>query len=304
MHTIGLALGLIVVFSAMACMEGANSAPVVTPFAIQDSIQDRLGETVKQAIAKSKGDRFWVVYSIKAHPGIGVDEEMPEVKGVVLKDGLRISFRPTSPSKNVSVFLRYHGNQIDKVEIHDPDRYRAQDEYPVHSLGQVTNAESIALLKSLLSEQSGKQTGERLVLAIGLHDDPQVAPVLLSIVNNASLSEKERGAAAVWLGQASGQKATLENLARDEAAPVEVRKQAIVSLGFSRYPDVLPTLQNFYETFSDRELKQQALFAASHTIDRNEATAFLTKVKNTDPDQDLRQQAALWLERLSTAPTQ
>ena len=145
-------------------------------------------------------------------------------------------------------------------------------------------------------------TGERLVLAIGLHDDSEVQPTLLSIVNNSGLSEKERGAAAMWLGQIPGQKVTLENLARDENLVVEVRKQAIVGLGFSRDPDVLPILQNFYETFSDRELKQQALFAASTTINQSEATAFLTKVKNTDPDQDLRQQAALWLQRLSTSP--
>lgn len=299
MQSIGLTLGLIVVFAALACTQGANSAPVATPLAAQGGIQDRLDQAVKQALAKSKGGRFWVVYSIKAHRGIGVDEPIPEMKNVVFKEGLRISLRPASESKNVGVFLLYHGNQIEKVEIHDLDRYRVSDEYPVHSLGQVTNADSIALLKSLLADHSGKLTGERMVLAIGLHDDPQAASTLLSIVNNASAHEKERGAAAMWLGQVAGQKATLESVARDEAAPVEVRKQAIVGLGFSRYPDVLPTLQNFYETFGDRELRQQALFAASNTIDRTEATAFLTKVKNTDPDQDLRQQAALWLQRLS-----
>jgi hypothetical protein len=296
MHTLGLALSLIVMFAALACTEGSDPT---TSFAAQGSIQDRLGDTVKQASAKSKGAPFWVVYSIGAHRSIGVDEEVQEVKGTVFKDGLRLSLRPASASKNVSVFLLYHDNQIEKVEIHDLDRYRAQDKYAVHSLGQVTNADSIALLKGLLAEHSGKRTGERLVLAIGLHDDPQVAPTLLSIVNNSSINEQERGVAAMWLGQAAGQQAALENVARDEGSPIEVRKQAIVGLGFSRYNNVLPVLQNFYETLTDRELKQQALFAASHTIDRSKATAFLTKVKNTDPDQDLRQQAALWLSRLS-----
>ena len=290
MNTIGLALGLTVVLTGS----------LAAPFAVQSGIQNRLDETVKQANAKSQGGRFWVVYSIKAHHGIGVDETVPEVKNTVLRDGLRISLRPASESKNVSVFLLYHGNKLEKVEIHDLDRFHPPDNYPLHSLGQVTNAESIALLKTLLPDHAGSMTGERLVLAIGLHDDAQVAPVLLSIVNNSGLSEKERGAAAMWLGQVPDQKAMLENLARNEELPVEVRKQAIVGLGFSRYPGVLAVLQNFYETFSDRELKQQALFAASQTIDRNEATAFLSKVKDTDPDQDLRQQASLWLQRLST----
>lgn len=302
MHTLGFALGLIVVvLSALACTQIANSAPVMTPLAAQGGIQDRLTETVKQGIANSKDDLFWVVYSIKAHRGIGVDEEGPEMKGTVNKTGLRLSLRPASESKNVSVFLLYHVEQIERVEIHDLDRYRAQDQYPVQSLGQVTNADSIALLKRLLPDYAGTQTSERLVLAIGLHDDPLVAPTLSSIVNNARYGEKERGAAAMWLGQISGQQTTLENLARDPQLPIEVRKQAIVGLGFSRESGVLPTLQNFYATFSDRELKEQTLFAASHAINRTEATAFLTRVKNTDPDQDLRQQAAIWLQRISAS---
>lgn len=304
MQTIGLALVFVIVLAAFACAGGASTADVVTPAAAQGGIQDRLVEAVKQSVAKSGGGRFWVVYSINARRGIGIDEEVGQPKGTILKDGLRISLRPASESKNVGVFLLYSGSQIEKVEIHDLDRYQTADGYPVQSLGQVTSAESIALLKSLLAEQAGKLTGERLVLAIGLHDDPQVATTLLSIVNNAALSDKERGAAAMWLGQAAGQKNALETFARDEELPVEVRKQAIVGLGFSHYPDVLPILQNFYETFSDRELRQQALFAASLTIDRSEATAFLRKVRNTDPDQDLRQQASLWLERLSALSNQ
>lgn len=297
MHTFGLALALIVVIAALACTAGANSASLAAP--VQGGIQARLDEAVKQGNAK--GGRFWVVYSIQAHHRIGVDEEVPESKGTVFKDGLRLSLRPGSESKNVSVFLLYRGNEIEKMEIHDLDRFRTRDDYPVQMLSQVTNADSIALLKSLLPAYSGTRTGERMVLAIGMHDDPQVAPTLSSIVNNTDGNDKERGAAAMWLGQSPGQKVTLENLARNEEMPIEVRKQAIVGLGFSRYPDVLATLENFYETFTDRELKQQALFATSHTINRTEATAFLTKVKNSDPDQDFRQQATLWLQRLSTS---
>jgi hypothetical protein len=221
------------------------------------------------------------------------------VKRTIFKEGLRISLRPTSASRNISIFLLYHGNQIEKMEIHDLDRYRARDDYPVQSLGQVTNADSIALLKNLYAEHSGTRTGERLMLAIAMHDDPQVAPTLLSIINNSTADEKERSAAAMWLGQIPDQKARLETVARDVGIPIEVRKQAIVGIGFSHYTDVLPTLQSFYETFTDRELKQQALFAASLTFDRTEATAFLSKVKDTDPDQDLRQQASVWLQRLS-----
>ena len=152
MYLISLALILFVSFPVFGCTS------ILASFGTQGSTQDRLGKIVKQAIAESKGARFWVVYSFKPRPGIGVDEPEPKVKSTVNKEGLRISLRPASESKNVSVFLLYHGNQIEKVEIHDLDRYRAQD-YPVHSLGPVTNAESIALLKSLLPEHAGKLHG-------------------------------------------------------------------------------------------------------------------------------------------------
>lgn len=299
---LGSALFLVATLPVFGCTQGTNFSPVAASVPTQGSVSNRLDEAVKEATAKSQDARFWVVYSTNVRRGVGIDEELPRVKGVVLKDGLRISLRPASESKTVSVFLLYHGNEIEKVEIHDLDRYRSEDKYPVKSLGQVQAAESLGLLKSLLAKNFGKLTGERLVLAMALHDDPQVEAILLDIVNSSSADEKQRGTAAMWLGQIPGQKASLENLARNEALPIEVRKQAVVGLGFSRYAGVLSILRNLYETLSDREVREQVLFAASNTVNRTEAAAFLNKVKNTDSDQDFRQQATIWLERLSQSP--
>jgi len=294
------ALFLVVTLPVFGCTQSANFSPVAASAPTQSGVGNRLDEALRQATAKSADARFWVVYSINARRGVGVDEELPrDLKGVIFKEGLRISLRPASESKKVGVFLLYHGSELEKVEIHDLDRYRSEDKYPVKSLGQVQNTESIGLLKSLLAKNFGKLTGERLVLAIALHDDPQVEAILLEIVNSSKADEKQRGTAAMWLGQIPGQKALLENLARNEELPIEVRKQAVVGLGFSRYADVLSTLEKLYKTLSDREVREQALFAASNNVDRTEAAAFLNKVKNTDPDQDLRRQATIWLERLT-----
>lgn len=299
-----LALFIVATLPVFACAQSSNfTSPVAASMPAQQSnARARFDEAVAQATAQSKDARFWVVYSINARQGIGIDEELPrELKegNLVLKEGLRISMRPASPSKNVGVFLLHRGNEIERVEVHDLDRFRSEDKYPVKSLGPIQNSESIALLKSLLAKHSGALTGERLVLAIALHEDPQVETILLDIINTARADEKQRGTAAMWLGQIPGQKATLENLARNKDLPVEVRKQAVVGLGFSRYTGVLSTLQNLYETLSDREVKEQTLFAASNTVNRTEAAAFLNKVKSSDSDPDFRQQAGLWLERLS-----
>jgi hypothetical protein len=281
-------------------VEGGNNAVVASSAARAEGLQERWNEAVKRSASASKGARFWVAYDFNIRPNVGIDEPLPpEMKGILAADGLRISLRPSSASRRVSVFALYDGEKIERVEVHDLDRYRPDGKVPVQSLGRADNAESLSLLRSLYSKSTNEEVGERLVLAMALHDDAQVASILKEIIASPSGREKEKGAAAMWLGQTPDQKGFLESLARDGQAPIEVRKQAVVGLGFSHYTGVLPVLQNLYRSVGEREVREQALFASSHTRDKAEAAAFLKGVKDSDPDPDFRRQAAVWLERLS-----
>lgn len=287
-----------------ACARGANVAGV-TEFAAQaapegTSLRGRVEAALREA--RSGGaNRVWTVYRIRARKGIRLDGDLPQaLKGKVMLRGLRVERNSPMPSANVGVFLQHDlsGNSLEAVEIHDLDRYRPESDVPVRQLGDAENGESLALLNAMYERRPGGQVGERMVMVMALHDSPEVGPLLKNILAG-NYEEKERAQAVLWLGEVPGQKSFLESLARDVRLGSEVRKQAVVSIGFSQSPGALATLRGLYETIPEREIKEQCLFAASVNGDKRGATAFLREVKANDPNPDMRRQAATWLDRIS-----
>jgi hypothetical protein len=304
-HLISITLLLTAALPSVACARGVRLGGA-TEFAAggapaQGSLQDRMEAALREARARGGDARVWTVYSFKPHKGVGLDGEPPQgANGQITVYGLRVEMNSASPSANVGLFLLHDlsDNSIEKVELHDLDRYRAQPELPVRRLGAADNGESLALLRGLFERRPGGQVGERLVMAMAIHDGPEVEPLLKSILAG-DYAEKEQAQAALWLGQLPGQKSFLEALARDGRRSEEVRKQAVVGIGFSQSPGALSTLRSLYETVEDREVKEQCLFAATVTEDKKGAAAFLQQVKASDPSPDLRRQASLWLDRVN-----
>lgn len=295
---------LIMLLPLTACAGNGRLEPGVD-FAAQvgtgrSNLQGRLDAAINKERAGSRDARVWTVYSFKVRKGVSVDGDLgPGVKGKVSVHGLHIEMRSSNPSRNVGLFLLYDlsDGSLEKVEIHDLDRYRTDSELPVRMLGAAETGESLDMIQRWLEKKPGGQVGERLVMAIGLHDDPQVESLLKAIVGG-SYEEKEQAQAALWLGQVPGQKSFLEGLARNEQLSSEVRKQAVVGIGFSQSPGALSTLRNMFETVSDREIKEQCLFAASLTEDTRDAAAFLKEVKTNSQNPDFRRQATIWLDRV------
>lgn len=276
-----------------------KTAGAATPSGAAQPSGAGLAQRMEQALRASKG-RVWTVYRFKLRRGIGLDGELPRsLKGETFVRGLRVERRTTNETRNAGVFILHDlsDNSIEKVEVHDLDRYRDESGLPVRTLGDAETGESLDLLKSLLAKRPGGLVGERLVLAIALHDDPAVEATLKNIIAG-DYEEKERSQAALWLSAVPGQAAYLEGVARDERMPGEVRKQAVVGIGYSQAPGALSILRELYRTAQSREVKEQSLFAASVCEDKKGAAAFLKEVKTSDPDPDFRRQAALWLEHL------
>lgn len=304
-HFIGIILLLTAALPSAACARGVRLGGA-TEFAAggapaQGSLQGRMEAALREARAGGGGTRVWTVYSFKPRNGVGIDGEPPRGANgqQITVYGLRVEMNSASPSTNVGLFLLHDlsDNSVEKVELHDLDRYREKPELPVRRLGAADNGESLALLRGLFERRPGGQVGERLVMAMAIHDGPEVEPILKSVLAG-DYAEKEQAQAALWLGQLPGQKSFLESLARDGRRSAEVRKQAVVGIGFSRAPGSLATLRGLYETVEDREVKEQCLFAATVTGDRKGAAAFLQQVKAADPSPDLRRQASLWLDRV------
>jgi hypothetical protein len=295
---------LVMLLPLTACAGSTRLEPTVESAAQgaagKSSLQSRLDAAINKERAGARDARVWTVHSFKVRKGVSVDGELdPSVKGKVTVRGLHIEMRSDNPSRNVGLYLLHDlsDGSLEKVEIHDLDRYRAENELPVRMLGAADTGESLDVIQRMLEKKPGGQVGERLVMAIGLHDDSQVESLLKSIVNG-SYEEKEQAQAALWLGQIPGQKSFLEGLARNEQLSSEVRKQAVVGIGFSQSPGALSTLRNMFETINDREIKEQCLFAASLTEDKRDAAAFLKEVKANSQNPDFRRQATIWLDRV------
>lgn len=290
-----------------ACAEGGSlitsaDTNAGASTAARSGLQERMEAAIRKERAASKGARFWTVYKFKLRNGIGLDTDLPRnLKGNTFVHGLRLQRRSSAPSHNAGVYLLHNlsDESIEKVELHDLDRYREQSGLPVHMLGDSETGESLELLRHLLEKRPGGLVGERLVLALALHDDPQVESILKNIIDG-SYEEKEKAQAALWLGDLPGQSAYLESVARNERIPDEARKQAVIGIGYSRAPGALSILRKLYKSNTvSREVREQSLFAASLCEDKKGAAAFLNEVLTSDPDAGFRQQASLWLKQIS-----
>jgi HEAT repeat protein len=210
--------------------------------------------------------------------------------------GTNISFDPTRETRNLGIFLLREPNSdaVTRVEIYNLDRDREYSGYRVYWLGRAGNEESLNLLRALAEEQQTTRVSEHATMAIALHDDPRVAGMLKNFVQQSSV-EKVRKNAVFWLGQIGGETPFLADLVRNENEAREVRKQAAFAIGVSKDSAALSTLQSLYPSITQREVKNQIIFAASINENKDAAVNFLIDVAGKDTDRESRKQAIFWL---------
>jgi hypothetical protein len=87
----------------------------------------------------------------------------------------------------------------------------------------------------------------------------------------------------------------LATIARDKGKPEPTRENALFWIGQSGMPNRLAMLEDIYKNSMDSsQIRNQVLFALSRTREPQAAT-ILGNVASTDPDIDVRKQAAFWL---------
>jgi HEAT repeat protein len=253
------------------------------------------------ARSSSTQTSFWVAYAFDVRPGVAVDYAFSDGHGgtsyvsgnsVTINDGSG----KTIETRNLGVFLLHDsdGRSISRVEIYNLDRQREYSRYPVYWLNRAGNQESLALLRNLALSNETRRVAQTATMAIGLHDDPQVGPLLKEIVRNSS-SNEARSSAVFWLGQVPGEQAFLTDLVRNEQETTEVRKQAAFAIGAGKDDSALAALQGLYPAVTNREVKKQIIFASSINKNGDAAVDFLVKVASDDPDRELKKQALFWL---------
>jgi hypothetical protein len=276
------------------------------------SLRARLSRAAQSARERTPGRSFLTVYAFDARPGVAIDVKSERLPGGVGGDiesvidtaagtitffhGTKVVVGSKTETRNLGVFMLHEpgGGAVSQVEIHDLDAPRDYGDYPVYWLGRAGTAESLALLQSLV--ESGGGQAERAAVAIALHQDAQLAPVLRKLFEG-SRSEVVRKIAAFWFGQSSADSSFLAAVVRDEGESIGVRKQAAFSIGVGKDSNAVAVLRAVYPSVSDREVKKQIIYAASVNADKRAAADFIAGVADGDPDSELRKEARFRLGR-------
>lgn len=309
--TLSLVVALALAWSADGCISNAavnppKNAPVQQGESKSLQLQTftpvegaNLEAKRQAAIARGRAaanqNEFWVAYQFTPRAGVVVEAEWVDGDGKrgVITGGIRDDRR--YETRNLGVFIRYDaaGEKIVRLDVHNLER-TFKSEYPVYWLGQVTNAESLDFLERTANEQPTRKIGDEAVMAIGVHDHARVPGILKSLAAPGKPS-KIRQSAVFWLGQIEGEQAFLTDLIRNENEDQEIRKQAAFSLGVSKNPGVIGTLEQLYQSVQAREVRKQIIFAASVNHDADGSARFLIQAATTEKDSDVRKQAIFWL---------
>lgn len=210
------------------------------------------------------------------------------------------------------------------VVRNDPDlEVRRQ---AVFWLSQVDSERAVDALQEILESSEDRALQERAIFALSQHHSERASRMLRDFAVREEASADVRAKAIFWIGQQSSAEnaqflrdiysstASVElkeriifslaqmhghenerwliDLALKESEPVEARKKAIFWAGQAGAP--ISEFARLYDGMTDRELKQQIIFALSQ---RHESAAVdrLMDIARSDPDKKLREKAIFWL---------
>ena len=206
---------------------------------------------------------------------------------------------PTS----TAVFLRMHdgapGRSVEQIHFGTFSLPGYFANRPLVWLDSATDAESVALLRSVFSNGRDENVRENLVAAIGAHRDANVTvPVLVGILDSRD-TEDVRQRAAEAIGHAGDPRAMtiLSRTARHDRAE-DVRRESIEAFGYMQSPAATDSLIAFVNTVDESDLRRVAIEALGHRGD-DRAFNFLARFVKGSDSYDVRREA---IESLANMP--
>lgn len=213
---------------------------------------------------------------------------------------------------------------LDAVKT-DPDA--EVREQAVFWLSQVNSPRSTAALESLLVTSQDRAVQEKAIFSLSQQNRPEARQALRNYASRDDAPEDLRDNAVFWLGQSNDAEnlAFLQGLygkvrseelkerilfsvsqsprvsgdwfagvARNTNEPIELRKKALFWMG-QRGGTTGTELAALYDSFSDREIKDQMIFVLSQRGKDRTAVDKLFDIVRNEPDKELKKKALFWL---------
>ncbi len=326
----------------------------------QDALSARLGWALGEAGRAAGKDGFWVGYSIRrlmgensyignVHTGWREEVTLAEIlsgktvlPGPPKDDSVGRTARrvldelekpkPPEPKvwKDIAILFRYgpdKGPALEDVGMSDVTLAVDLKGLPFYWLGEATDAESLAELKSLYAKKQADRTREHLVAAVGIHGSPTLTVPILRDILESGEADRVRKNAVFWLSQqddASVMGILVRTARSDRSAPVRksavfglsqvkrpeavdeiiglakgapddaVRRDSVFWLGQMAAKKAVAALEEFVYNDRDVRVQEHAVFALSELPD-GQGVEPLIKVAKTHPSPRVRKRAIFWL---------
>ena len=246
----------------------------------------------------------------------------------ILKDVLARRDECSAPLREKAVFLLSQKHTEETVQVmldvarNDPEPEIR--EKAVFWLSQVPGDESLDALVDILENETNTRIQEKAVFALSQHGDPRAGQALRDYAIREDAPIDLRQKAVFWIGQRgdeesgeflrqlyrstdnrelkekiifglSQQRGNVEwllEIARNQDEPLELRKKAIFWAGQGGAS--IGQLGDLYDSFTEREVKEQIIFALSQSGEA-EAVDRLMEIARNEQDRELRKKAVFWL---------
>jgi hypothetical protein len=192
------------------------------------------------------------------------------------------------------VLVRIENSQVDQLRVASPDCRFDGGGLPFYWLTGVPASESVAWLKTQVTEQKP----DRAVLAIALHSGAAADEALDELVA-PSQPAKIREKTAFWLGNSRGSHGLdvlKRMLANDPDA--RVREQVVFAVSQSKEPAALATLIEEAKNDKTPQVRSKALFWLAQKAANKQAADTIGAAVLNDPERSVKEQAVFALKQL------
>lgn len=198
------------------------------------------------------------------------------------------------------LIARLQGNTWHEIRLLDPHTSINWQGLPVYWLGQVSSGESLRLLTGELNPQLDDLLSAGMLHTIGLHNDPDRAGLLFSLLNTADwLPQRPAILHSLSLQKSADIELLLLDVAQDQNAPLTERRVAIAALHRFDSSVVLAALSSLAAPLNPRAIREAAISALTH-FDAPEVSQTLHDIIWTESDLSLSNEALTSLSRLRT----